>query len=205
MLFSTIAVHLCTALGFAAGAFGAGFNEVNDFAKDSGTVEAKADPPLVSFDSLGNMNLVISLINKYRVAHQAPVVNWNSSLAIYAANAAYPCNFRQSHGPYGEILAGSTTVNNPEWFVWFVYGENTSYNFKNPDVTDPRTKHFTQLVWAGTKQVGCAFASGCPELKYQLWCEFFPKGNAGSQLAYRNNVKPADKTKEIPAMPPTNV
>ncbi|KAK6518704.1 hypothetical protein TWF506_005842 [Arthrobotrys conoides] len=205
MLFNIVIIYLFAAIGMVTGVFGTKIDDFKNSVKDLGVVEAKGDPPRVSFDSLGNMNLVISLINKYRVLHQVPTLDWNNTLAIYAANAAYPCDFRTTQGPYGEVLVGSTTVNNPEWFIWFIYGENTDYDFKNPKINDPRTKHFTQLVWASTKQVGCAFASGCPELKYQLWCEFSPKGNTGSQLAYRNNVKPADKSKEIPAMPPTNV
>ncbi|RVD85109.1 uncharacterized protein DFL_003440 [Arthrobotrys flagrans] len=205
MLFSSVVLYLFATLGCIAGVFAAGFDNVQGSGKGSGVVEVKGDPPLVSFDSLGNLQLVISLINKYRAAHQSPPVTWNTTLAQYAANVAYPyCRFQTSHGPYGEILAGSATANNPEWFIWFnFYDENKSYDFKNPRVYDNATKHLTQIVWAGSKQVGFAFVTGCDKtLKYQLWCEFSPKGNTGSQSAYRNNVKVADRTKEIPGMPP---
>ncbi|KAK6342413.1 hypothetical protein TWF718_007814 [Orbilia javanica] len=214
MLFRSVTLIILTTVGCITGALGAstggdrsvqagsgGFDNSIKGAGDKFETAAEA-PPKVSFDSLGNLQLVIALINKYREVHQSPELTWNTSLAHYAANAAYPCRFGSSHGPYGEVIAGSSKVNNPEWFVWFMYDENKAYDFKNPQINDNATKHFTQLVWAGSKQVGCAFASGCSGLKYQLWCEFQPKGNTGSQLSYRNNVKAADKTKKAPGMPP---
>lgn len=45
------------------------------------------------------------------------------------------------------------------------YGEAASYNFKQPafeGIDGGQVGHFTQLVWAGSTQVGCAVRSGCP-------------------------------------------
>ncbi|KAK6331392.1 hypothetical protein TWF730_004474 [Orbilia blumenaviensis] len=205
MLPRGILVFIFAALGLVSGVFS--LENVHDFVQDVNAVQSTGDgpggPPKVNFDSLGNLQLAIARINAYRKIHQVPDVHWNSSLAQYAANVAYPCKFRGSNGPYGEILAGSTTVTNPEWYIWFLYGEGKDYDFKNPKINDPATKRFSQIIWGGSKWVGCAFVDGCPELRYQLWCEFAPKGNVGSQLAYRNNVKPADRTQTVPGMPPT--
>ncbi|KAK6515854.1 hypothetical protein TWF281_004445 [Arthrobotrys megalospora] len=208
MMSYTPLLILITLLGLFSSSTSTAFDAVKGVSQDGFldvTVEKRSpttDSPKVNFDSLGNLNTALVYINKYRVAHQVAPVTWNMSLAQYAARAAYPCQFRPSGGPYGEVLVGSSTVNNPEWFIWFLYHEIDGYDFKNPKVNDPATKHFTQIVWKDSKQVGCAFVNGCHDLKYQLWCEFSPKGNTGSQLAYRNNVKVADKSKEIPGMPP---
>ncbi|KAK6503797.1 hypothetical protein TWF481_008803 [Arthrobotrys musiformis] len=201
-MFRGIILFLFTLLGLATGVFGL------DAVKGSqGTdVGVQGDElPSIHWDALGNLQVTIALVNKYRTAHQVSELTWNTTLAQYAANAAYPCKFGHSNGPYGETLAGSNTINNPEWYIWYLYDENKDYDFKNPKVPNPATAHFTQLVWASTKQMGCAFIEGCKDVKYQLWCEFVPKGSTGSQLAYRNNVKPADKTKEIPGMPPAHI
>ncbi|EPS45503.1 hypothetical protein H072_533 [Dactylellina haptotyla CBS 200.50] len=148
---------------------------------------------------------ILAITNQYRELHRVSPLVWNQTIAEFALRQAKQCQFRQSDGPYGENLAGSSTVNNPAWFVWFLYGEKQDYNFVNPDIMSPATKHFTQLVWAGTKQIGCAWVEGCPDLEYQLWCEFFPRGNTGSAASFRSNVKTEDKNKPVPTMPPSEI
>ncbi|KAF3931312.1 hypothetical protein ABW19_dt0204161 [Dactylella cylindrospora] len=145
---------------------------------------------------------VLQITNAYRNLHSAPPVTWNQTLANYALSKGRQCNFRSSGGPYGEILAGSLNSNNPAWLVWFLYGESRDYNYRLPVPNDPDTKHFTQLVWFNTKQIGCAWIEGCPDLYYQLWCEFSPPGNVGGFASYRANVLPEDESKPIPAQPP---
>ncbi|KAK6527628.1 hypothetical protein TWF694_004611 [Orbilia ellipsospora] len=148
---------------------------------------------------------VSNIVNEYRSVHQVSPLVWNQTIANCALKQARKCRFHESGGPYGENIAGSTSVNNPAWYIWYLYGENANYDFVNPAITNPNTKHFTQLVWANTKEFGCAWVEGCPDLTYQLWCEFSPRGNTGSAASFRANVKTADKNKTKPSEPPTHI
>lgn len=66
--------------------------------------------------------------------------------------------------------------------------ERVHYNWANPDFT-MKTGHFSQLVWKGTKSVGCAWAE-CP-FGFNVACEYFPRGNMlGS---FPENVGPQTK------------
>lgn len=51
---------------------------------------------------------------------------------------------------------------------------------------DLKTAHFTQMVWKGTKEIGC-HNHKCPE-GYYLVCEYRPAGNIKG--AFKKNVKP---------------
>lgn len=57
-----------------------------------------------------------------------------------------------------------------------------------------QTGHFTQVVWKGTKQLGCATVpcSSGTAAPYFTVCNYLPRGNVGSQ--YLANVgKPLGK------------
>jgi hypothetical protein len=59
------------------------------------------------------------------------------------------------------------------------YNEISDYDFNNPGYSDA-TGHFTQVVWVGSTEVGCAWVScngenGTPG--YYLMCEYSPAGN----------------------------
>lgn len=64
------------------------------------------------------------------------------------------------------------------------YNEGSQYNYSNPGFS-PATGHFTQVVWVGSKQLGCAVGN-CPNgvnVSGQNWqypmyfCEYNPPGN----------------------------
>ncbi|KAF3917551.1 hypothetical protein AA313_de0201960 [Arthrobotrys entomopaga] len=162
-------------------------------------VEKRATP--TAFTSYLIKNSVSNIVNEYRSVHQVSPLVWNQTHANYALTQAHQCQFHESGGPYGENIAGSNSVNNPAC----LYGENVNYDYVNPAIMNPNTKHFTQLVWASTKEFGCAWVEGCPDLPYQLWCEFSPRGNTGSAASFRANVKMADKNKPMPSQPPTSI
>lgn len=98
--------------------------------------------------------------NVKRALHQdTNPLTWSDELATYAQNYAnnYDCsgNLVHSGGPYGENLAlGYTDVGAVD--AW--YDEISQYDYSNPGFSEA-TGHFTQVVWKGTSEVGCAVKS----------------------------------------------
>jgi hypothetical protein len=65
------------------------------------------------------------------------------------------------------------------------YDEVGSFDFDEGGFSK-KTGHFTQVVWRGTKQIGCG-VSQCNGM--DVWvCQYDPPGNVRGQ--YRDNVLP---------------
>jgi hypothetical protein len=65
------------------------------------------------------------------------------------------------------------------------YDEVNKFNFRSGGFS-MKTGHFTQVVWRGTREVGCG-KSQCNGL--DVWiCQYAPPGNVEGQ--YRQNVLP---------------
>lgn len=129
--------------------------------------------------------------NKARAQHCAPPLTWSTKLASVAQKWAdslrdQGCTFGHSGGSYGENLAAGTIgALDPESTVAFWYDEIKQYKFPDGGFS-MNTGHFTQLVWRGTKQVGCGH-SQCKG--NDIWvCEYDPPGNWDGE--YRTNVLP---------------
>jgi len=129
--------------------------------------------------------------NKVRAQHCAAPLTWSPKLAAAAQKWAdslrdQGCKFGHSGGQYGENLAAGTAgVLDPEATVAMWYDEIKQYRFPDGGFS-MQTGHFTQVVWRGTKQVGC----GHTECKgNDIWvCEYDPPGNWDGE--YRSNVLP---------------
>lgn len=126
--------------------------------------------------------------NSFRAQHGAAALTWSDELASKAQQWANGCKFQHSGGslgPYGENLAagtGSSYGISAAIKSWTE--ESKDYNPSNPTFS-----HFTQVVWKGTKQLGCAvqscdgiFSSSYGKAKYYV-CEYFPAGNVQGQFA----------------------
>lgn len=129
--------------------------------------------------------------NKARAQHCAAPLTWSTKLAAAAQKWAdalrdQGCTFGHSGGPYGENLAAGTIgALDPESTVAFWYDEIKQYKFPDGGFS-MKTGHFTQLVWRGTKQLGCGH-SQCKG--NDIWvCEYDPPGNWDGE--YRTNVLP---------------
>jgi uncharacterized protein YkwD len=129
--------------------------------------------------------------NKARAQHCAAPLTWSPTLAAYAQKwadtlKAKGCQFGHSGGQYGENLAAGTEgVLDPEATVAMWYDEIKEYKFPDGGFS-MQTGHFTQLVWRGTKQVGCGHTT-CKG--NDIWvCEYDPPGNYDGE--YRQNVLP---------------
>ncbi|KAF8315878.1 hypothetical protein DL93DRAFT_2096531 [Clavulina sp. PMI_390] len=99
----------------------------------------------------------LSVHNTLRAAHGASAMTWNTTLAAAAQTWANKCVFQHSGGslgPYGENLAagtGTVTIANG-LAMWS--NEESSYNPSSPEAS-----HYTQMVWKGSHQLGCALAT----------------------------------------------
>jgi pathogenesis-related protein 1 len=125
---------------------------------------------------------ILAAHNRFRARHCAPPLTWSKELVAesrrWARNlAAHHCAFDHNPDPrYGENLAyfrppgslGEAEVA-AHW-----YKEIERYNFKRPGFS-MEAGHFTQLVWVGTRHLGCSSVEcGGGE----LWvCNYDPPGN----------------------------
>jgi uncharacterized protein YkwD len=134
---------------------------------------------------------VVDAHNQLRAKHCAPPLVWSDTLARTAKRwadhlASAGCRLEHSRNNYGENLAGgSTGTLSPEEVARVWYREHERYDFHKGSFS-MHTGHFTQLVWVGTKRIGCAVAS-CPS--QEVWvCNYDPPGNMEGD--YARNVLP---------------
>ena len=66
------------------------------------------------------------------------------------------------------------------------YSEINDYDFNNPGFND-KVGHFTQLVWKGSKEIGCGAACNNKNQCF-VTCNYYPPGNYLGQ--FNNNVLP---------------
>lgn len=153
--------------------------------------------------------------NVHRFNHSSPSIAWSEQMAGYAAQLAATCKFAHDvsigGGGYGQNLAMYATSDNPQDLkennlvaqaitqMWY-NGElgqwpASDYGKDNPDMTNfEGWGHFSQLVWAGSQQVGCKSQYCPPGTMYAgmgAWftvCNYYPAGNMGG--AYGKNVLP---------------
>ncbi|MCG8420439.1 MAG: CAP domain-containing protein [Proteobacteria bacterium] len=141
----------------------------------------------------GRLAGILAAHNRHRAQHCAPPLVWSEAVAAAAQRWANTlrdnqCAFEHdTNSPYGENLAyfaplGSSRAERVE-AGW--YDEVRSYDFSRPGFAF-KTGHFTQIVWLGTTELGCAMAE-CRNA--ELWvCRYNPPGNVRGQ--YRTNVLP---------------
>lgn len=146
--------------------------------------------------------------NVHRANHSAPDVSWSQSLASAAQQLADSCNYGHNTdiggGGYGQNIAMYAATNNLGSEVDFIRTSITEYWYNNEiDLYgnayghEPGMGgfhdwgHFSQIVWKGTKEVGCAVAyCGAGSLAsypgYYSVCNYGPPGNY--QGEYSANV-----------------
>jgi len=128
--------------------------------------------------------------NIVRAQHGANPVTWSDQLEGFAQEWANNCQFMHSGGRFGavgeNIAAGTGDYTIPDMVGDWV-SEVSSYNPSNPVAS-----HFTQVVWKGTSQIGCAkatcsgiFPNAGPATFYV--CEYLAAGNVIG--AFAENVQ----------------
>ncbi len=142
---------------------------------------------------------ILARHNFHRAEHCAPPLQWSSKLAKVAQSWADQlkvarCAFEHSQqSPYGENLSYFAPVGSrsPDDLVTGWYSEVSEYDFTKGSFGF-NTGHFTQVVWQGTRSVGCGM-SECNG--GELWvCNYDPPGNMGG--AFGKNVQPLGCTEQ---------
>lgn len=140
---------------------------------------------------------VTNYINILRLKHLSPKISYSPDISIFstkwASNLLDNNKFEHSGNVlYGENLAirsGSALKNDivagikksiDEW-----YNEVQYYDFSEGKF-DPKTGHFTALVWADTKKFGIAYKYDENKKKYIVVMNMSPAGNVQSK--FRENV-----------------
>lgn len=134
---------------------------------------------------------ILDTHNDFRALHDSPELQWDNALADYAERHASQCEFKHTHGPYGENLAAGYPTAEAALTAW--YDEQRFYSYANPQFS-MSTGHFTQMVWKSTRKVGCALIPcngrhGTPG--NYLVCEYSPAGNVVAPGYFAKNVTPA--------------
>jgi uncharacterized protein YkwD len=146
---------------------------------------ARESPSAVSVDA----KAFLDAHNRFRAKHCAPPLDWSANVAASAQRWASSlrdrgCLFGHSAGEYGENLAAGTVgMMDPAAVVGGWYDEVKGYSFSSGGFS-MRTGHFTQVVWRGTRRLGCG-RSRCRGM--DIWvCQYDPPGNVEGR--FRENV-----------------
>jgi uncharacterized protein YkwD len=153
-----------------------------------------------SCPSPANNSSILEVHNAYRARHHAQPLVWDAQLEAAAADWAARCVFTHSYTPgQGENLyAISQAIPSmgPTWLLaaqtW--YNEISLYSFANAGFS-PATGHLTQMLWQGTKMLGCAVQRcynglniGYGQESDFVVCRYSPPGNVLGQFS--DNVLP---------------
>lgn len=119
---------------------------------------------------------ILKAHNDKRAKHSAQSLTWSDKLTQYAEKMAndYQCGsgLKHSGGQYGENLAVGYKDADATVQAWYDEGNNYQYSSN-------QLNHFTQVIWKGTKELGCA-QKQCGSGSYVV-CEYYPAGNMMGQ------------------------
>ena len=97
--------------------------------------------------------------NELRTQHNAPALKWDADMVAGAADRAGRCSYdHQQDNPYGENMFTTAIKDANTAMVEAVktwYAKAGTYDFDNPGYSS-ECGMFSQLVWAGTRRLGCA-------------------------------------------------
>jgi len=127
--------------------------------------------------------------NLVRADHGVATLAWDDTLASKALDwsetlAARGCSMEHSGDEYGENLYWSSINVNESVVVIAWAGEEAYYDYEaNTCQAGEMCGHYTQVVWADSKLLGCGRAS-CSD-GGEIWtCKYDPPGNYVGQWPY---------------------
>ncbi|GIZ46348.1 hypothetical protein CKM354_000947600 [Cercospora kikuchii] len=150
--------------------------------------------------------------NIHRANHSAPALVWSEELAATAQKIANTCvyehNTEMDGGGYGQNIAAGVSRDNISAVITdlFYNAEEPAYSLatggyqSEPDMSNFHVwGHFSQIVWCGTTEVGCATSDDCGTLgntgsgvqPYFTVCNYRGPGNYAGK--YSENVNPGGK------------
>lgn len=137
--------------------------------------------------------------NKARSRVDVAPLEWSDELAAYARKYGekqrdeHQCAMVHSQGSYGENLFwGYGKRFSPTDAVRSWENESKDYHYESNSCTPGKVcGHYTQVVWADSKRVGCA-SIACHDGATFVICSYDPPGNFVGEWPYqRNQAKPA--------------
>lgn len=133
-------------------------------------------------------DIILSAHNTVRTRHHVSNLSWDYKLALYARLHANKCEFKHSSFGYGENIAMGYPSPDAAVMAW--YHEKNLYSYNKPGFSHA-TGHFTQIVWKGSQQIGCAYVA-CNGKNgthgNYLVCEYSPAGNVINAGYFNKNV-----------------
>ncbi|KAJ4770915.1 hypothetical protein LUZ62_055172 [Rhynchospora pubera] len=136
------------------------------------------------------VNEILTAHNCVRGSLGLKPLKYNFKLEAYAKSYAkkrqHDCELEHSEGPYGENLFWASP------FGYYNYSdaikiwadEKKFYNYgTNCCTNNEMCGHYTQVVWANTKTVGCANVK-CDNGDQFLTCNYEPPGNYEGERPY---------------------
>ncbi|KAL4934650.1 CAP domain-containing protein [Aspergillus undulatus] len=174
------------------------------------TSTSTAEPSATQAPANDYQSKVLFSHNVHRANHSSPDVAWSSDLQASAQVLASRCVYEHdtsiNGGGYGQNIGYGTSadevgvmISNLMYNDEMGYYENL-YGEATPDMTlFEKWGHFSQIVWKGTTEVGCATVS-CPSLGNVdsatavpfTVCNYSPAGNYDGEYA-DNVLKPLGK------------
>ena len=141
----------------------------------------------VSAQNSADFRQMLAAHNSVRARVAVPPLVWSDRLATVAQDWANTLLTRRefSHRPnssYGENLFEITGAPaSPAHVVDTWAGESRNYDY-NSNKCRGVCGHYTQIVWSGTKEVGCAVARSRVR---EVWvCNYSPPGNFVNMRPY---------------------
>jgi uncharacterized protein YkwD len=157
------------------------------------TAQTRDGPPFATPSTLpAELQVMLDEHNIDRDKHCTAALTWSEKLEADALAQVRACNFNHNSAELnrlgeGENLAwGNGAFATAKSTIDLWYNEIRNYNFNAPVYVgfppSIANGHFTQVVWAGSTQLGCAHSAtnACFNggVAYTLWsCRYAPPGN----------------------------
>ena len=138
--------------------------------------------------------------NKLRAKHFSPPLRWSYSLAREAKKIAQSLAAKDFltlddlREPHGESIAQiqNTDEHSARKAIDKWYSEITAYSFSDPKISE-KTRHFMQIVWKATKEMGLAVAKS-PSGDYAFVVALYSPSIDSKGRLRQNVLRPGVKT-----------